>query len=226
MALVKNPLMSVEAAGTVAGITFAKTAAGYIAKAKPIPARSIVGWRPQIRSYIGWLSREWGRLTDAQRQSWRDWAQSHPGTNKFGDPFIMSGSNAFSKLNFHAIRFWGGAAKNDLPPSIPPLSSVESLVVVQGTTDPGDIDLTWVQQGVGIAADLWEIQIAGPFQSQGRVEVKSRFAWKTQVNGGALEVTISDLDEGFWYWLRLRYVARDGQNTAFVYGQATPMVTP
>jgi len=225
MALVKNPLMSYDAAGSVSGVTYSKGPGGNQAKRKPIPVTSTMGYRPRVRSILGWLSRIWGDLTDGQRDSWREWAIDHPASNKFGDPFIMSGSNAFVKLNHAAVRLFGVGSQNDLPPEDPPVSSIETLTGVSGSTASGDIDLSWTELGTGIAADAWEIQLAGPFQSQGRVEVMSRFAYKQKVAGNVLLDTISDLDEGFWYWSRVRYVALDGQTTAWLYAQNTPKVT-
>lgn len=224
MALLKNPLMSVEARGTTAGVTFTKTFAGWVAKAKPHPSMSIYGTRPRIRSILGYLARQWGELTDAQRESWRDWALNNPGTNKFGDPFIMSGENAYIMLNHTAVRVWGPGSENDLPPEDPPASAGNALVATQGT-NPGEIDLDWTQLGAGIAADAWEIAIAGPFQSQGRVEVIGRFHRVEYTLGNILSYTLDGLDEGFWYWCRVRYIAADGQVTAWIYDQQTPQVT-
>lgn len=225
MALVKNPLMSVEARGTTSGITFTKTYAGWVAKGKPHPSASIRGFRPRIRSILGWLSRQWGELTDAQRQSWRDWATDHPGTNKFGDPFIMSGINAYIMLNHAVRRLFPGSTEYDLPPEDPPDSSIQVLTAETGAAAAGDIDLSWTELGAGGVGDGWEIQVAGPFQSKGRVEVISRFAYETKVAGNVLLETISDLDEGFWYWFRVRFVDGHGQMTAWDYAQATPKLT-
>jgi len=222
MALVKSPLLSVEARGTTAGVTFTTTYAGAVAKAKPHPAGSLMGVRPRRRSIMGYLSRLWGSLSNAERQSWRDWASDHPGINKFGDPFIMSGINAFIMLNHHAIRLFGFGSENDLPPVDPPVSAIEVLSAAKGIGLAGDIDLTWTELGAGIEADTWEIQIAGPFQSEGRVEVLSRFAYVAKVAGNVLLDTISGLDVGFWYWFRARYVALDGQISAWDYAQQTP----
>jgi len=225
MALVKNPLMSYEAAGSVAGVTYSKGPGGAQAKRKPIPSASMWGMRPRIRSILGWLSRQWASLSDLQRESWRDWALDHPGSNKFGDPFIMSGANAYVMLNHAAVRLFGVGAENDLPPVDPPVSSIEKLTGITGAVSAGDVDLSWTELGTGIAGDKWEIQMAGPFQSPGRVEVMSRFAFKQDVAGNVLLDTVSGLDEGFWYWFRVRYVALDGQVTAWQYAQATPKVT-
>lgn len=226
MAKVKNPLMSEEASGTVRGITFARVRGGWVAKGRPRPPTDNAGFRPRIRSILGYLSRQWGGLTDGQRSAWEAFAEDHPGVDSFGDSFIMSGINYYVKLNHPVIRLQGGGMENALPPEDPPVSAVDSLSAVIGAANPGEIDLTWTELGVGAAGDFWEIQVAGPFQSKGRVQVTSRFAYVAITVGGVLLFTLTGLDEGFWYWIRVRYMSGEGQKTAWVYAQQTPKVTP
>lgn len=225
MPVVKGPFMSVDARGSAFGLTASFTRGGIIIKKKPKPSTKYEPFQNRARAIMGWLSRQWGELTDGQRDSWDAWAIDHPGTDKFGDPFIMSGFNAYVMLNHHAVRFGGGAKMNVLPPENPPVSAVDYLVATTGAINPGDIDLEWAELGTGVAADDWEIAVAGPFQSQGRKSVESRFAYKHHVTGSTLLYTISGLDEGMWYWIRVRYVAEDGQITAWDVKQATPKLT-
>jgi len=178
-----------------------------------------------VRAILGWLSREWGQLTQGQRDSWDAWAIDHPGTDKFGDPFIMSGFNAFIMLNHTSVRMGGSAEMNVLPPEDPPEAAIDGLTVVTGATNPGEVDLTWTDLGTGNVLDYWEIQIAGPFQSAGRRAVDSRYFHKAWIAGNVMLATIAGLDEGMWYWFRVRYIAVDGQVTAWNSRQATPKLT-
>lgn len=224
--VVQGPFMSVNARGSGFGMTASSTRGGLIMKRKARPSTKYEPAQNRARSILGWLSRQWGELTTEQRDSWDAWAIDHPGTDKFGDPFIMSGFNAFIMLNHTAVRIRGGAGMVTLPPEDPPASAVNLLAAVTGVGAPGDVDLTWTELGAGIDTDVWEIQIAGPFQSKGRKSVEARFAHEIFVLGATLAETVNDLDEGMWYWFRVRYVAEDGQVTAWSVGQATPMLTP
>lgn len=226
MPVVKGPFMSADARGSALGMTASFTRGGIVMKRKSNPSTKYERFQTRARSILGWLSRQWGELTDEQRDSWAAWAIDHPGTDKFGDPFIMSGFNAFIMLNHHSVRFGGGAKMNVLPPEDPPASAVDYLIAITGVTNPGDIDLEWAELGAGVAVDDWELAVAGPFQSKGRKSVESRFAYIHHVAGNVLTYTIPDLDEGMWYWIRVRYVAEDGQVTAWDVKQATPMPTP
>ena len=211
--------------GSVGGITYSKSYAGPVVKLKSSPPRRARRTQPINRSILGFLSRQWGELTNAQRDSWETWALNHPEPDKFGGTFIMSGINAFVKLNSHAIRLGGVGAWNVLPPSVPPAANLLTLAVTQGATNAGEIDVNWTLDGTGDAADFAEIQIAGPFQSEALQEVFNQFRYFTQTVGNILTSTPSGLDEGFWYWVRVRYVDLYGQVTAWLYGQATPKLT-
>jgi hypothetical protein len=137
----------------------------------------------------------------------------------------MSGINAFTKLNFQAMRLFGTSAYQLVPPEDPPAASLATLTVSSGAVNPGDIDLVWTLNGSGASADKSEIQMAGPFQSQGLVEVHNQFKKVAVATGDIVAATIESLREGFWYWFRVRYVDQYGQVTAFLTGQATPKVT-
>jgi hypothetical protein len=225
MAVVKNPFLSTDARGSLSGMTATVVKGGLALKRKMKPARRPRSPVANVRTLLGYLARQWGELTDAQRSQWEQWALDHPQTDKFGDPFIMSGMNAYVQLNHTAVRLGLIAAYSATPPEDPPASSLETLTVVQGATNPGDIDLDWTHLGTGDASDYVECQIAGPFQSEGKVSVQSRFTYVTKVAGDLTSHTLAALVEGFWYWVRCRYVAADGQTTAFLMGQATPKLT-
>ena len=224
MPVVKNPFLSTDARGSLFGLTASMSRGGNTIKKKANPSHKLEPYLNRVRAILGYLSRQWGLLTAGERASWGAWAVDHPGTDKFGDPFIMSGFNAFIMLNHHAVRFGTGADMNRLPPEVAPVSAIDVLTAAAGALLEGDVDLSWTELGAGIAADFWEIQIAGPFQSPGRVSVSSRFHFVASVAGNVLLETIADLDVGMYYWFRVRYVAADGQKTAWGQAQATPKV--
>jgi len=222
MAVVKFGAGIAEMKGSLGGATVGMGLSGPTMRLKPVPARRRRGTQPKNRSIIGFLSRQWGELTDAYRAEWRTWAENHPEQGPFGDTFIMSGINAYTKLNFQAMRLFGAAAVQDEPPADPPAANLYSLTVEKGSVLAGDIELNWTHAGSASADDLNEVQIAGPFQSPGLVEVHQRFRHVASPAGNLLTYTLEDLVVGFWYWVRVRYVDQYGQITAWLTGQATP----
>jgi len=225
MAKVLTPLMSADAKGSVGGITYSRCSSGNVAKYKARPVKRSEKYKMSNRARVGFLARSWGALTQGMRDSWKAWAEDHPEPDGFGGTFIMSGINAYLKLNFNAMRMGGAAAREDMPPVDECPASMNELFAVTGVIAPGDIDVTWTHNGTGVAGDFNEIQIAGPFISPGRKEVYNRFAYITHTGGNVLLVTIEDLDEGMWYWVRGRYLDMYGQVSAWLYAQATPMLT-
>ena len=224
--LVLNPMFAIDARGSITGITFSNGPGGSQAKKKAKPARRRRTSQPRNRSILIILSRQWGSLTSQQRTDWITYAGNNPVPNKFGNDIILSGSNYFVKLNHTAVRLADGTAVVVTPPVTDPPAAVDTLTVATGATTPGDVDLTWTEFGVGIAADFYEIQVAGPFQSAGRESVDSKYKFNQTVAGNVLLVTVAGLVELMQYWFRVRYVGKDGQITNWHIGQATPKVTP
>lgn len=226
MARVLNPLMSVEAKGTVAGFVFGRGPGGPQVRKKGTPAERVRGQQARNRSLMGILSREWGDLTDVQRENWRTFAINNPQPDGFGGTFIMSGINAYIHLNYVAIRIDDWTAKQDNPPVDEVPATIAAFTAITGITNPGECDLEVTLDGVGEASDFVEFQIAGPFLSKGRVEVHSRYKFTASIAGNTTTETIADLVEGAWYWFRARYIDEFGQVTNWHVAQATPMVTP
>lgn len=226
MARVLNPLMSGKAKGSIGGVTFAAWKGLPVVRRLPIPARRRRHTQPINRSLLGFLSREYGTLSGADRMLWETYALNHPHPDGFGGTFIMSGQNAYIRLNHSAVRLGGIGKLQTSPPTDPPPANVITLGVVTGVGVPGDIDLTWSHAGSPVTTDYNEIRQAGPFQSPARQEVHSRFKFATKLEGDDVLRTIGGLVEGAWYWFLVRYIDQFGQPTAWLTGQATPMPTP
>ncbi len=225
MAVVQNPFLSTNARGSLSGLTASMTRGGISMRRKSKPSKHRKGRTPTNRSILGWIARQWGTVSEGDRYLWEAWAIDHPGTDRFGDPFIMSGINAFMMLNHKAVRLYTVSGYSETPPVGEPASAVDIVTVITGVTNPGDIDISWTELGIGLAADKWEVWLAGPFQSQGRTNVLNRYRYNGDVDGNVLLATLAGLAEGFWYWLQVRYVGANGQVTAWVSGQGTPKLT-
>lgn len=225
MAKVLNPLLSTDARGSVGGVTYSINRGIHTCRVKARPARRFRTTQPRNRAILGFTSTYYQELTANQRVAWEQWAQDHPQPDGFGSTFLLTGHQAFIKLNHTAIRLddWGAICAD--PPGSPIDASIDALTVATGATLAGDIDLTWTFQGVGDAGDFVEQQIAGPFTSAAKQSVESRFRF-VQSCAGNLELdTIPGLTELHWYWVRARYVSAEGQVSAWQYGHAQPKVT-
>lgn len=226
MAKVLNPLNSVDASGSVGGLTYRRWRGIKTVCNRPLPARRHRGLQPFNRALLGFLSREWGLLTDEQRQLWRDYATEHPYPDGFGGTFILTGNQMYNALNHNAMRILGLAKQQDEPPIIDPAASMVSLVAETGAVDPGEIDLSWDHVGIPSNDDRNEIWISPPLGSEGKVNVDSRMRHRMNLEGEEVVVTVKELVEGAWYWFKTRYMDQFGQKTAWQWSHATPKLTP
>lgn len=215
MALIKLGPLVAGIRGSIEGMTFSNGPGGLQVRRKAKPARRVRSTQPANRSIIGYLARSWGTLTSDQRTAWKGWALVHPGINKFGDEFIMSGSNAFIRLNHPANRLGGVATFNPDPPVDNLDIGMKTLEATDGIVD-GQIILTWTHNGTGDPADFNESAVAGPFNGPGRESV-TNYSFSNTVGGDLLTTTIDGLTPLAWYWLRTRYVKADGQTSAWLY---------
>lgn len=224
--ILKDPWSAGGVRGSIGAVTFSIWRGNITGRTRTRSARRGRTTQPRNRSILGYLSRAWGGLTDAQRVLWENYALNNPETNAFGMQFIMSGINAFVKLNHTIIRMWGYGAQSDTPPVAECPASIDVFTAITGVTNPGDCDLDWTHLGVPVAGDKNEVRIAGPFASPGRQQVFERKKFQTAPAGTTVAVTIAGLIELMWYWFFVRYVDDAGQTTAWASAKATPMVTP
>ena len=218
MAKVLNPLMSVDARGTISGCTYSRGSTGPTVRRKGIPVRRVRTTQPYNRALLGYLSRNWSILNNSQRESWRDWAATHPKVNSMGETYQQSGFNAFVGLNAMAMRLGAtlfftviSAPVADLQVGMATLEAVDGAAV-------GVITLNWTLLGTGVAGDFIEIQTSGPYCSEGRVEI-TNYRFDKSVDGLIVTADTSVLEVLAWYWLRARYVQFDGQTSAWLYAQ-------
>jgi len=218
MAVVQNPFMSMKARGSVGGMTATRANVGPVMKLKArIPLRNRKG-QPQIRSVLGWCSRQYGSLTAGQRAEWEAYATNHPYPDGFGGTFILTPEQMYIALNVVAVRLGESSMLQTSPPTDPPAASVIKLIPSDGVAS-GEVVLTWTHAGTGAAADYMDCQRAGPFQSQGRVEIHNRYRETALTAGNILTFTYTGLLAEMWYWFRVRYVDQYGQVTNWVNAQ-------
>lgn len=226
MAKVLSPLHSVDAKGSIGGLTYSiwKGLNTVRSKQKSVARHATV--QPFMRSLLGFLSRQWGLLTDVQRALWEAYAVEHPYPDGFGGTFILSGIQIYVALNHPSLRLFGPAAQQAEPPLIDPPATMREFTAATGGGNPGDIDLAWFHFGAPVGTDKNEIWISPPLGSEGKVNVDSRMRYLSNVVGNVLVFVASGLVEGAWYWFKARYIDEFGQKTAWQWGHATPMLTP
>jgi len=187
-------------------------------RAKANPTRRLRSLQTSNRARLGYLARQWSTLTNAQRELWRGWARVHPVSDGFGGTVILTGEQAFIKLNQVAVRAFTMAAGLLVPPIAPVVSGVATLSLVAGAV-AGGWTVNWTADTGNIVADKFEIAIAGPFQSAGKIEVAGKFKLLASVTGTTLTYAVTGQQASAWYFTRIRYTDQTGQVSAWVQDQ-------
>jgi hypothetical protein len=164
---------------------------------------------------MGFIATQWAALTVTQRAEWAIWAAGHPQPDGFGGTFIMSGFNAFVHLNqAKMVAFPGGGVVGD-PPIISLVATPATLAAAMGIVS-GSIDCTWTLNGTGVALDSCELWISDGHVGIGCYDGLKGWKKAKSVAGNLLLGSVTDLQAGAYYGVRLRYVQKDGQRSNFL----------
>lgn len=137
MAKVKNPFLSVDARGSVNGMTASRSRSGQIMKAKSSPVQPRTQSQQSRRYTFARLNRQFQSLTDEQIQAWNDFASNWTVTDKFGDAIKITGLNWFEALNsrLDAIK----VSLQSTPPLNPNSTFNAYVSIFQDTASTGNI---------------------------------------------------------------------------------------
>lgn len=126
--------------GSQGGITFSHNKSGPYFRSRAIPTNPATSFQLNARARLSAFSQAWQARTDAQRQAWIEWARQNPITNALGHAILMSGQQAYIKLNTR-IALAGGTAI-----TVPPITAAPvafTSIVQDGDIGLGDVDLTF-----------------------------------------------------------------------------------
>lgn len=140
MALVKFGPMVAEVSGKIGGSVYARNRGGAYVRDWTKPLVSTSSYALAAKARLAAYAQAWQGLTDAQRASWKAWAQSNPITNRLGEPRVLSGSQAYVQINgvLGAI----GSSTISVPPTgTAPLAL--ATLVADADIGAGDFDLTY-----------------------------------------------------------------------------------
>lgn len=99
MAVVVMPLMSVEARGSVGGLTYNTNRGVRYVKTRSGPSREPTAKQLQMLGLNHNCNSIWAAMTIDQRRSWDDYADTHTESDWTGTPRRKSGQNWFSRIN-------------------------------------------------------------------------------------------------------------------------------
>lgn len=93
------------ASGSVAGCTFSRNRSGSYIRGRSLPVNPNSAQQTVVRAAFGTLVARWTTtLTQIQRDTWSVWATNTPQTDSLGNPIIITGQNAYIKMNTQRIQ--------------------------------------------------------------------------------------------------------------------------
>jgi len=87
--------------GKSAGNVFSRNAGGSYVRNFKVPTNPNTARQQAARDKLGTWASTWRTLSDATRDQWNAWAQTHPVIDRLGASIILSGIMAFVKLNIN-----------------------------------------------------------------------------------------------------------------------------
>jgi len=190
LAKVKDPLHSVEARGSVAGVIYNTSRAGKYAKSFTAPVQRRTARQLEVRGLLLKITRKWQTISSANRSLWNAYATQHPQIDWAKNAMLLSGHNWYVRCN--VMMQWMMGATVDTPPATPGPDTPAALV---GTGGAGQISVAWTPYtGTDKRVLLW---IEGPM-SPGRVPKRQQAKHNSQPPGETSPYVISNLGPGFY----------------------------
>ena len=141
MAKVILPLMSEAARGKFGGSIFNQWRSIQYAKRWASPTQPRTPAQLDRRAALTTYTRLWATLTQAQRDSWTQYAEQHLRTDWTGKPLRITGQNAYISCNTRL------SLLQQTPISDPPIVSapgqIDTLVINQNTGAGNNITISW-----------------------------------------------------------------------------------
>ncbi len=166
---IKFGALVVAGSGKIGGHVAARNSSGSYLRTKVTPTNPRTVDQIAARARLGANAKEWGNITQAQRDAWNQNAVDFNSKNVFGDDIKLSGINVFSRLNNNLLLI--GESIISAPPTAerfagPTTVSISSVVAGGVLTISPDFDVPVGAAGV--------VRMTAP-QSAGKKFVKSEF---------------------------------------------------
>lgn len=213
MAVVKGPALSIVASGNLGAICYSKW--GELQIARDVWTGTVPNTTKQIaqQQLIKDCAQYWGgTLTDGQRESWRELAREITFRNRFGEPVHYSGYVLFMSRNVNRLR-WGYAIM-DLPIAVGPYMKW-STIIIRSEASGYQIRFQATGYSSGLAPDLLEAWIAGPYDSGGRQPIEPEFKIVGYDKVSPLVVFKTALSVGKYYHCRMRLGDKAGVTSSW-----------
>jgi len=129
-----SPILG-EMRGKVAGWVFSRNKGGTYCRLRATPTNPNSARQQSTRNFVAWCATTWSEvLTEAQREQWREWAETHPWKNSLGLDVFLTALDWYTMVN---SRLLDCAASTILVPddlSAPAPLSTMTITIPTATT--------------------------------------------------------------------------------------------
>lgn len=192
-AKVLDPLRSSEARGKVGGLIYNTTRGTKYVKSKTAPAQPRTARQLYIRAVTQNFTRQWASLTQAQRDSWNDYAALNTEIDWTGQPQRKTGHNWYVRCQARLMD--AGQANTTDAPSVSAPDGLFNFAAADGVAQS---ICTWsATAGTDYQVEIYR---QGPI-SAGVVPKREKAAFAGRVTGESGTITITGLTPGthaFW----------------------------
>jgi|TARA_Y100000310_G_C20528168_1_gene737120 hypothetical protein len=146
--------------GKAAGNVFARNKGGAYMRNWVRPTNPQTTAQQNQRNTLALKSAAWRTLTDSQRDSWKSWADDNPVLDRMGASIVLTGAQAYTKININRDNASDGATQSTTPGS--PTFAAQIL----DTTDSLDIQIAGATFLVPLGAGAAENDVVFIFASK------------------------------------------------------------
>lgn len=159
-----------QRSGSKGNTTFSRNKGGPYARSRATPTNPNTNRQQASRSVFGTQASAWNALTQAQRDQWDTYAETHTTKNALGQDIHISGLAWTVMLNSRLAD--AGVAVNTTPPPTTAMAALESLTVTFTDADTLSVAFGGTISGTGYI-QLWQTppgtQGSSPNKNQSRL---------------------------------------------------------
>jgi len=103
--------------GKLAGNVYARNKGGAYTRNWVKPTNPATTAQQNQRNTLSLKSAAWRNLTDTQRNSWKSWAEDNPILDRLGQSVVLTGAQAYTKININRDNASDAATQSTTPSS-------------------------------------------------------------------------------------------------------------
>lgn len=190
--------------GSIAGTTFARSAAGNYARSRKKPVNPRSPLQNTRRAWLSYLAKYWSEwCTEQERTDWRAYAMGTSWTNKLGQSIEINGLAAFMRLNM-LISMYSGTLRHAGPTAMGHGGGVQYTFAAESDTTKIQMNEPTGAFDKGILGH-WLLFFQGIPVEPGRIATPKGFKYIGAVYGhGSAPLT-------YPYEITAAYTMREGQ---------------